>query len=79
MVSLYPKLNDSELDKKQGDQAQFLPKKDSRKRKLDFILLKISYCSKTDFIFSVTQADGLRNKTISSSVVQEFFSSVSKS
>ena len=39
------KLNDSALDKREGDLTQFSPKKDSRKRKMDLIL---------PIIFSIT-------------------------
>ena len=37
------KLNDSALDKKQGDLTQFFPKKDYRKRKMNLILAIVSH------------------------------------
>ena len=73
MVSLSPKLNDSALDKKQGDQTQFFPNKGSRKRQMDFILLKFLNCLKMDFIFGVTGIDGSSYRVINSLILQEIF------
>ena len=70
LVSFSLKLNHSALDKKQGAKTQFFPKKYSRKRKMDFIL---------PIIFTVTATDGLCYRVINSSILQELFSSVSKS
>ena len=53
--------HNSATDKKQGDQTQFSPKKDSRKRKIDFIL---------PIIFAVTPLDGWCYRVIDSSVIQ---------
>ena len=64
-----PKLNNSALNKKHGNQTQFYPKKFSRKRKTDLIL----------FIkFTITIINGSCYRVIDLSTLQEFISSVAK-
>ena len=63
------KLNGSATDKKPKDQTQVSQKEDSRKRKMDLIL---------PIIFVITPIDGLCYRVIDSSILQDFFSSVSK-
>ena len=62
-------MNDSALDKEQGDYIQFSPKNDFRKIKMDLIL---------PIIFVITQTDGSCYRVIDSSILQEVFSFVLK-
>ena len=63
------KLNDSALDKKQGDQTRFSPKQDSKTLKMDLIY---------PLIFAITLFEGLLYRVINSSILQELFSSIPK-
>ena len=59
------KLNDSALDKKQGQSIQFYPKRILEKRKMDLIFA---------ITFDIIQIDGLCYRVIHSSILQDFVS-----
>ena len=54
-------MNDSALDKKQGDYTQFSPKNDCSKMKINLIL---------PIIFAITPVHGLNYRIINSSILQ---------
>ena len=64
VLPVISKLNDSAPEKKPGNQTQFSPKKDSRKRKMNLTL---------SIIFVITATDGSCYRVVDWSFLKDFF------